>query len=280
MYLSRPLLAVILAAMTTLLLNCSPEAEPPPQAGNSGPPVVTPDPKSPAGGAQVELESQGRFVYERNCLVCHGRWGDGRGEMATGMMPPPGNLTRARFKFRSTPSGTLPTDGDLRRTIALGVAGSSMPAFAHLSDRELTAVIAYLKTFSRRWDDLRYQGSAVHLPETPSWMEEPEERRTHIRRGRDLFLSNCATCHGPQGRGDGPASATLEDEAGRPAPPADFSTGLWKSGRLPVDLLRTLSTGMDGTPMPSFGEALSAEDRWDLVALLLTLPDAPRENAP
>lgn len=276
---SHSLLTFALTAVATLLLNCSPEAESFPQGRNSSPPEVN-APKPAVGDVQVELESQGRFVYERNCLVCHGRWGDGRGEMAAGMQPRPGNLTRARFKFRSTPSGTLPTDGDLRRTISLGVAGSSMPSFAQLSDREITTVIAYLKTFSRRWDDPRYQGSAVPLPETPSWMEEPDERKAHECRGRVLFLANCAACHGPQGRGDGPASATLEDEAGRPAPPADLTTRLWKSGRLPVDLLRTLSTGMDGTPMPSFGEALSAEDRWDLVAFLLALPDARREEAP
>lgn len=279
MHCSRPLLTFALTAVATLLLRCSPEAGAFPQGRSSSPPSAD-SPKPAVGDAQVELESQGRFVYERNCLVCHGRWGDGRGEMAAGMKPRPGNLTRARFKFRSTPSGTLPTDEDLRRTITLGVAGSSMPAFAHLSDRELTAVIAYLKTFSRRWDDPRYQGSAIPLPATPSWMEEPDEREVHVRRGRDLFLANCAACHGPQGRGDGPASATLEDEAGLLAPPVDLTTRLWKSGRLPADLLRTLSTGMDGTPMPSFGDTLSADDRWDLVALLLALPEIRGDDEP
>lgn len=247
-----------------------------PQAGTVGTPgaarpdvagseTTVPDPRQ-------DLEAQGRYVFERNCVACHGRWGDGRGELAVGMVPRPNNLTRARFKFRSTPSGSLPTNDDLRRVITLGIAGSSMPAFAALPDRDIAAVITYLKTFSRRWDNPSLKAAPVALPAPPPWMEDPEARPEHARMGRELFRANCAPCHGDAGRGDGPAAAALEDDAGKPAPPHDLTTGLWKSGRYPADLFRTLSTGMDGTPMPSFGDALSVENRWDLVSYLLTLP--------
>lgn len=221
---------------------------------------------------RADLEAKGRFVYERHCLVCHGRWGDGRGEMAAGMLPRPQSFSRGRFKFRSTPSGFLPTDDDLRRIITQGVAGSSMPMFAHLSDQEVNAVIVYLKFFSRRWDDPQQQAEPLSLPPAPSWLQDPAERGPHEERGRHLFALNCAACHGAGGRGDGPAAARLEDDAGRPAPPTDFTVGLWKSGPLPSDLFRTLATGLDGTPMPSFIEALSDEDRWELVSFLMTLP--------
>ena len=270
MWFSR-LLPVLVWVLALALTGCGREPAP----SGSGPaeptPAATP---APVRDPQVELEAQGRFVYERNCLVCHGRWGDGRGEMAEGMLPQPGDLTRARFKFRSTPSGFLPTDEDLRRTIVLGVAGSSMPTFAHLSDRDLNAVIAYVKMFSRRWDDPHLRGEPVALPSAPEWLEDPATRLVHARHGQELFTANCAVCHGPGGHGDGPAAANLEDDAGRPAPPADLTTGLWKSGRTPADLFRTLTTGFDGTPMPSFGETLSADERWDLVSFLLTLPAA------
>ena len=221
--------------------------------------------------ARVALELQGRFVYERNCLVCHGVWGDGHGELATNLVPQPRNLRTARFKFRSTPSGFLPTDADLHRVITLGIAGTAMPTFAHLEDRDVTAVVVYLKTFSRRWEDPRLQGKAVAIPDPPSWITETDGRLPHVLHGQELFLSNCASCHGVQGRGDGPAAAALVDEDGKPALTPDFSRGIWKSGPQPADLYRTITTGMDGTPMPSFADGISINDRWDLVAFLSTL---------
>ncbi|MBL9172373.1 MAG: c-type cytochrome [Verrucomicrobiales bacterium] len=255
-----------------------------PQAGTAGTPSAgrtgdTAGPETAARDPRVELEAQGRYVFERNCVACHGRWGDGRGELAVGMAPRPSNLTRARFKFRSTPSGSLPTDEDLRRVVTLGIAGSSMPAFAALPDRDITAVITYLKTFSRRWDNPSLKSPPVAFPAPPSWLEDPEARPEHVRKGRELYRANCASCHGDTGRGDGPAAAALEDDAGKPAPPHDLTTGLWKSGRDPADLFRTLSTGMDGTPMPSFGDALGVGDRWDLVSFLLSLPAASQPGA-
>lgn len=264
------ILAVYLSVSTGALTGCGPEPQSRPVTTN-GPAIAVPVATAP--DPRIELESQGRYVYERHCQVCHGRWGNGRGEMAEGMLPRPSNLTRARFKFRSTPSGFLPTDEDLRRVVTLGVAGSSMPTFGSLPERDITSVIAYLKTFSRRWDDPSLRGEPVPLPSPPPWLVESPTRAAHARRGRELFSANCANCHGALGRGDGPVAATLEDDAGRPAPPADLTTGLWKGGPLPVDLFRTLSTGMDGTPMPAFGEGLSIEDRWDLVSFLLTLPE-------
>lgn len=236
-------------------------------------------PATSAPDPRVELEAQGRYVFEKNCVACHGRWGDGRGELAVGMVPRPNNFTRARFKFRSTPSGSLPTDDDLRRVVTLGIAGSSMPAFAALPDRDIRSVITYLKTFSRRWDNPSLKAAPVAIPPTPSWMEDSETRPEHARKGRELYRANCAPCHGDTGRGDGPSAAALEDDLGRPAPPHDLTTGLWKSGRYPADLFRTLTTGMDGTPMPSFGDALSAEERWDLVSYLLSLPAPPHPGA-
>lgn len=226
-----------------------------------------------AEGSDEALYREGRHVYERNCLICHGRWGDGRGEMAQGMIPKPRRFSAARFKYRSTPSGFLPTDEDLARTIRTGIANTAMPAFGHLSERELGAVVAYVKSFSTRWRKPDAIAQAVVLPAIPPWWDRPSEKAVHAAAGAELYRSLCVSCHGATGRGDGPVAAELMDERDEPAPPSDLTRPLWSSGPGPIDVYRTLATGLDGTPMPSFADATTPAQRWELVAWLDRLRD-------
>ena len=74
----------------------------------------------------------GKEVYERRCLGCHGKTGDGNGPAATFLFNQrPRNFNAAVFKFRLTKE-PLPTDGDLLRTITRGVRGTAMPAWYEL----------------------------------------------------------------------------------------------------------------------------------------------------
>ena len=123
-------------------------------------------------GPDDSVVAEGRFVFERNCAVCHGKWGDGRGEMAVGMVPRPRKFTAGTFKFRTTPSGSLPTDADLMRTIRNGLFGTSMPTFQHLSERDLRAVVEYLKTFSKKWLNAENYSDSVTIPNVPAWLTD------------------------------------------------------------------------------------------------------------
>ena len=94
-----------------------------------------------------------------------------------------------------------------------------------------------------------------------------------------LYERHCAFCHGPEGRGDGPAAGRL------PTPPADFTSGNFKlrstpSGAMPTDddLLGTITRGVPGTGMPSFA-ALSVDERKRLVVSVKEL-SRPREGGP
>src|SRR5260370_1283075 len=85
-------------------------------------------------------------------------------------------------------------------------------------------------------------------------------------RGAAVYQEQCAACHGPQGRGDGPKAAQLEGP--HPASLADregMSTGS------PVDVYRKLTIGVAGTAMPQFEETLSPEDRWAVATYVATL---------
>lgn len=214
---------------------------------------------------------RGNYVFEQNCAVCHGRRGDGRGDMAEGMRPKPRKLTLGIFKFRSTPTGTLPTDADLERTILRGIANSSMPTFAHLPARDVTALVAFLKTLSPRWRERQNIAPALVLPTEPSWLYDETARRPHQEAGRTLFAQQCAVCHGVAGDGKSELAAQLQDISEEPCPPADLTQPAFKAGAEPSEVFRVLATGLDGTPMPSFRDGLKDESLWDLVAYVRSL---------
>src|SRR5947209_830719 len=79
---------------------------------------------APMASAQENGAARGRRDYERYCVWCHGEYGDGHGPSHARFSPSPRDFTSATFKCRSTPSGSLPTDDDLRRTIRTGVHGT------------------------------------------------------------------------------------------------------------------------------------------------------------
>ena len=80
------------------------------------PPASAPGPDPPAA-------SPGQAVYERQCSGCHGIRGDGQGVFAQHLSPRPRDFTQVRFRYRSTPTGQLPTDEDVYRSVAHGLAG-------------------------------------------------------------------------------------------------------------------------------------------------------------
>lgn len=212
---------------------------------------------------------QGRHVYQRQCIECHGRTGRGDGPWSEDLTDRPRNFRVGVFKFRTTPMGFLPTDDDLHRTIRSGVSGTAMPAFKKLSDRDVDALIAYIQGLSKRWDNDDLYTKPMEIPDLPKWMFKAEERAQHIENAKPLFAQLCASCHGPEGKGDGPAAAEgLVDVWENKIKPADLTKEHHKSGDSSKDLFRTIALGLDGTPMVGFSPALKQEQIWGLVAFV------------
>ena len=225
---------------------------------------------------QLRLYMRGEFLFQKNCTTCHGKTGKGDGPLAKDVPIPPRNFRDGIFKFRSTPPGFQPTDADLARTIRHGIAGSTMPIFDTLNDGEIEALILYIKAFSKRWKDPDRIAEPIAIPRVPEWFAQPATAKPHITAGKKIFTTHCATCHGNDAKGNAPAAAGLRDFAGRPIPPANLTKPGLRSGPEPRDIFRTLATGMDGTPMPAYFEALGSEKIWDLIAYILSL--APAED--
>ena len=212
----------------------------------------------------------GEAIYTRNCASCHGPQGDGQGPAAYLLFPKPRNFQAANFKLRSTPQGSLPTDDDLRMTIRTGMPGTPMLGFADLlSDAQIDGVIGYVKTFSPRFAD----AGPPAADELLAISEPPDVTPELVAEGRQAYgTMRCDQCHGPEGRGDGPSAPTLRDSEGQPFPAADFTQGIYKSGGGARELYRTMLTGMSGTPMPSYADALQSERQaWAIVAYLESL---------
>ncbi len=128
------------------------------------------------------------------------------------------------------------------------------------------------------WEQAAYQ---VVLPVTA----QPKYTDETILAGRKAFLSKgCSKCHGEGGRGqtDWLSSefiAALEalpeekrekinyDAWGNVAPAADITARMLHGGRRPIDVYRRIFTGINGTPMPAFSQALAQEPEalWHLV---------------
>ncbi len=225
------------------------------------------------------LEAQaGKTTYDKWCSGCHGDTGAGNGPGGRSMLPHPRDFTKGVYKIRTTASGEIPTDDDLRNIIATGMAGTAMPAWKPtLSDAEITAVIAYIKSLSSFFGNTKAKAIAVG--------KAPSTGAATLSDGQATFRKlECFKCHGENGRGDGPSSPTLKDDYGNPIRAADLTEN-WKfrGGRDVTQIYTRLRTGLDGTPMPSFSDAIenkliTDEQLWHVAQYVRSLsPDRPPE---
>jgi mono/diheme cytochrome c family protein len=217
----------------------------------------------------------GRRIYESRCWFCHGEEGDGQGPIAEYLWPRPRDFTAGSYKLRTTESGELPTDEDMYRTVSLGIPGTAMPEWGSvLTPEERWQVIAYLKTFAADlFEDEAFDPyQFIVEPGTPP----SDPRDSLIARGRRVFdEADCWECHGAGARGDGEKAAELEDDWRFPVLPADLRIAWkFKGGSTAREIYLRLSTGLDGTPMPSYSETTTDEERWQLAYYIASLFEA------
>ena len=223
-----------------------------------------------------EWIAHGKEVYERRCLGCHGANGDGNGPAATFLYNQrPRNFNNAVFKFRLTKE-SIPTDGDLLRTISRGVRGTAMPPWYDLPINDRLAVIQYIKyvlAVDRSDPAKPYAFFTEEPPSAPLYIgRPPPPTQQLLDRGKEVWeQAKCWECHGKTGKGDGEKAAGLKDDEEFTMVPADLTLGQFKSGPAVEDIYRTITTGMSGTPMPSYRDSFPDEDRWALSYYVFSL---------
>ena len=196
-----------------------------------------------AGPVRSDIVGRKNGLYREHCAHCHGVTGDGLGPTAAFLNPYPRDYRPGVFKFKSTERSDKPTHADLVRILNNGIAGTSMPSFALLSQAQVDALAEYVKYLSIRGEtelalmraffelDDEAQGK---LPETREFLVDetlapvaekwkaaadaaipvPEmpadiDMAASIAKGKELFYgdkANCVKCHGVTGLGDGQAN--------------------------------------------------------------------------
>jgi cbb3-type cytochrome oxidase cytochrome c subunit/cytochrome c553 len=194
-------------------------------------------PASDPNDLQEEV-SRGGALFVANCASCHGSVGVGDGKASTSLLPKPANLTAARF-----------SDERLSSVLWNGIAGSSMPPWRQLPTEDLRALVAYIHS--------------LHVPGPPT------QGATSVSDGEALFATNCASCHGTGGDGNGPAAGALAPK------PTNFH--LKKPTR--ERALEVLANGLPGTAMPPWKTQLSVDQRYALAEFVRSLYGPPQGSS-
>ncbi len=273
-------------------------------------------------------------LYRVQCLHCHGVSGGGDGPTAEYLNPRPRDYRQGQFKFTAQKNNARPRRADLYRIIEQGATGTSMPSFLRLSQAEIHGLVDYVKLLSIRGETELYMAT---LAEEEDWIltnamvdeayaeiwgrwrdagemtlawegEIPVATPELIEQGRLLYndetKGNCASCHGTDGRGYGPAAlvaktdpetgevlvdehkrAVLErladgtpksaydDAWGHQILPRDLTRGVYRGGRRPIDIFRRIYNGINGTPMPALGGAVPDQEIWAMVHYVRTMSE-------
>lgn len=102
-----------------------------------------------------------------------------------------------------------------------------------------------------------------------AWEPSPEL----VAHGKAVFAQNCVSCHGDNGKGDGPAAAALN-----PRPRNFTGEAGWINGHKPSQIFKTLKEGV-GSGMASFA-TLPQDDRWGLAHYVASLnPNVLKDTA-
>lgn len=183
----------------------------------------------------VQAKPNGEQLYTTHCSACHGTTGNG------GVGVP---LALPDFQYGVT-------NDYLETTIRLGRPGRIMPAFNNLSNSEVKAIVKYIRNWAPG-KPFKYSNKKI---------------KGNIKHGKQIYVKNCATCHGAKGEGGKGTGVTFSRPRNLPIiAPALNNPGFLASA--PDLMIKTvLMNGREGTPMPSFlKNGLSEKDIDDVVS--------------
>ncbi len=207
----------------------------------------------------IETLDEGKQIFIRECMVCHGSAGRGNGPYGEFIQPGPPDFGNGSY-------GDY-TDADYFWRISEGVPWSAMPAWKiHYGEEDRWKLVNYIRVFFTQTVDAPpapEEGKDFTFPDVYKDLDFPQN--ASYEDGKQVFLENCAHCHGLAGDGKGwdglylnPTPADFRDIAGKTMGPTDLGEHLAK-----------LTFGIKDTAMPYWGEWMPESMRWDAIRFLV-----------
>lgn len=229
---------------------------------------------------------RGKALYEQNCAVCHGQNGQGKTGVqlagAAGQSFNTVDFTKADYRLIKGPIQTYDV-------ISFGLA-DAIPAAERPETLPPHPTFNFLQ-YQSRWDLVHYVrslGPTAALTDPAEIIAKARERAEfgicdesvketitdkvtpkgdeQIARGKEIYASTCASCHGDDGKGDGVAAAALKPH------PRNFhieDRDDWTHAPSALSVFNTITNGVPGTSMAAYSN-LPEDDRWALTQLVLT----------
>jgi mono/diheme cytochrome c family protein len=186
------------------------------------------------GADRVNQVGRGAELFKQDCAACHGTDGRGNGWTAQVLLRKPKDLSATRFSLQL-----------LSQALWNGKRGTAMPSWRALPQSDLTAIAAYVQT--------------LHQPSRPETVSAES-----LKLGSQVFIQNCAPCHGASGDGKGASATSLIPE------PANF-----KLKQPDFDyILQVVSDGIPGTGMPAWKNQIQEPDLRALADFVRSLFEA------
>jgi mono/diheme cytochrome c family protein len=242
---------------------------------------------------------EGKKLFLTFCSACHGSGGSGDGEASQFLEKKPRDLTNQRIMFKKTDKELF----DFINQSKTNFHGARfIPQFRlEFEESQVWDIVAYIRSLSEqsRGNAINGRGLAVaeggrsiHGPSImPQWANRlsPDQtwdvvaylRMLHRRpeysgdagRGSQTFAENCSYCHGGDGKGNTPIAKAFT------APLPDFTNRSQMASWTELDIYIAILGGGDAVGhsefMPSWGEVLSDNDIWNLVAFIKSLKNNP-----
>jgi len=186
----------------------------------------------------------GEQLYSEHCIACHGTHGAG------GIGLP----------LIAQTLGSV-TDDYLYKTVRYGRPGRIMPAYPTLSDAQVAALIAYLRSWAPQQEIITKAATG------------------EAGSGETLYAKHCIACHGKDGSGgDGTGVTFSRPRSFGIMPPALNNPGFLKAASDSV-IRHTITRGRLDTEMPAFSDLLSAQEIDDIILYIRAFEEQQKPTA-
>jgi len=208
----------------------------------------------------VELLDEGKWIFTRECLVCHGDAGRGNGPYGVIIQPGPPDFGDGSY-------GNY-TDADYFWRISEGVPWTAMPSWKiEYGENDRWKLVHYLRSIFTQTEEKPAPPPEGQTFTYPDFYKESMRFPDDIsyERGKQVFVENCAHCHGLAGDGQGWDGLYLNPQ------PADFRTmrNMQMTPEGQGEHLAKVSFGIKNAAMPSWKEFLPLDQRWDAIKYIM-----------